>query len=260
MRIRFSFLPRRIGSRGAWRGGCSRHTEPGLGGGRCRCCGLFLDPQLEHAETCSNAKATRQHHACVHAAVCGVKLADPGITTEPNELTASQSRPADILTTAAVPGRSAALDVCVASTNAAAARRDAAQTAFDRKQSHYRNEIGELRQEGIHYRPLVWTADGRPHPAVTRTHQHAADVASKPKRESKSLSCAGGQPRHAQFSRILQRAQSGSSQASSTELCTTRDVSPLSTAGSATTTSTTLGLTQQYVTTTMTLSPSRCRG
>ena len=42
-----------------------------------------------------------------------MKLADPGITTEPRGITASQSRPADIFTTAAVPGRSAVLDVCV---------------------------------------------------------------------------------------------------------------------------------------------------
>ena len=30
----------------------------------------------------------------------------------------------------------------------------------------------------IQYRPLVWTADERPHLAVTRTLQYAADVAS----------------------------------------------------------------------------------
>ena len=29
-----------------------------------------------------------------------------------------------------------------------------------------------------HYRPLVWTADGRPHPALNRTLQFAADIAS----------------------------------------------------------------------------------
>ena len=51
-----------------------------------------------------------------------MKLADPGITTEPRGLTASQSRPADIFTIDAVPGRSAALDVCVTSSIAAAAR------------------------------------------------------------------------------------------------------------------------------------------
>ena len=107
----------------------------GVGGGQCRCCGSFLDPQSEHAETCSTAQAARGHCACVHAVVCGMKLADPGITTEPRGLTASKSRPADIFTTAGVPGRSAALDVCVASSIAAAA-----QAAFDRKLSYYINK------------------------------------------------------------------------------------------------------------------------
>ena len=93
-------------------------------------------------------------------------------------LTASQSRPADILTTTAVPRRSAALDVCAASSTAAAARGDAAQVAFDRELSHHIVDIGELRQQGIHCRPLVWSADGRPHPAVTRTLPYAADIAS----------------------------------------------------------------------------------
>ena len=41
-----------------------------VGGGQCRCCGSFLDPQLEHAETCSTAEATRGHYACVH---CGLR-------------------------------------------------------------------------------------------------------------------------------------------------------------------------------------------
>ena len=66
----------------------------------------------------------------------------------------------------------------MASSMAAAARGDAARATSDRKLTHYRNEIGELRQQNIHYRPLVWTADGRPHPAVTRTLQYAADIAS----------------------------------------------------------------------------------
>ena len=34
------------------------------------------------------------------------------------------------------------------------------------------------RAAGIIFRPMVWTADGRPHPAVTRTLKFAADVAS----------------------------------------------------------------------------------
>ena len=55
----------------------------------------------------------------------------------------------------------------------AAARGDASQEAFDRKLTHDRNELEELRQQSIHHRPLVWTAEGRPHPAVTRTLQDA---------------------------------------------------------------------------------------
>jgi len=87
------------------------------------------------------------------------------------------SRPADILTSAAVPGRSAALDVCVASPNAAAAQGDAAEAAFRRKLRRYRTEIVELGQAGIVFRPMVWTADGRPHPAVMRTLRYAAGIA-----------------------------------------------------------------------------------
>ena len=44
------------------------------------------------------------------------------------------------------------------------------RAAFDRETSHYRTEIPDLRAQGIVY--------GRPHPAVTRTLQYAADIAS----------------------------------------------------------------------------------
>ena len=101
-----------------------------------------------------------------------MELADPGITTEPRGLTASQSRPADIFTTAAVPGRSAAQDVCVASSNAAAARGDAAQAAFDRKLSL------NCAIRAFTTVSLVWTAEGRRHLVVMRTLQYVADIAS----------------------------------------------------------------------------------
>ena len=60
------------------------------------------------------------HHACLRAVLGGLKLADPGITTEPLGLTETHSRPADTFTTAAVPGRRVC--VCVASSNAPAAQ------------------------------------------------------------------------------------------------------------------------------------------
>ena len=114
----------------------------------------------------------------VHAFIGGLRLADAGVTTEPRGLTSTQARPADMFTVAAVPGRRAALDVCVASSNAAAAAGDAAEGAFRRKLRRYRREIPELGRAGISYRPLVWTASGRPHPAVSRTMRFAADLAA----------------------------------------------------------------------------------
>ena len=145
----------------------------------CRLCGLFLDSQVEHGETCSTAEATRGHCACVHAVSGGVKLADPGITTEPRELTETQSRPGDLVSTAAFAGRSATLDVCGAS-----------PTQQQPKETQRRRRLiancligdGKCqtfgRVQGIVYRPLVWTADDRPHQAVTRTLQNAADIAA----------------------------------------------------------------------------------
>ena len=221
--------------------------------------------------TCGNL-----HCRCLASAlrVCSCRslwqeTADPGITTEPTGLTASQSRPADIITTAAVHGRSAALDVCVASSIAAAARGNAAQAAFDRKLTHYRNELGELRQQKIHYRPLVWTADGR-HPGRHSTasvrgrhclYRNGQQMSAKSciadgNTKSKSLSDAEGQLWHVQLCQNPSaREGSGSSQASSTEPCTAGVMSPPLTVGLATTTSTTLRLTQQYLSMTMTFSP-----
>ena len=76
------------------------------GSATCHLCGAPLDPCLSHAETCALAEATRGHYACVRALVNGFRPADPSVTTEPRGLTDAQSRPADIFTTAAVPGRS----------------------------------------------------------------------------------------------------------------------------------------------------------
>ena len=92
-----------------------------------------------------------------------------GLSSQMRALTSTLAGPTNILTTAAVPGRSAALDVCIASPNSAVAGNDATVAAFRRKLWHYRREIPELAAAGISYRPMVWTCAGRPHPAVTRT-------------------------------------------------------------------------------------------
>ena len=179
---------------------------------------------------------------------CGVRFETcrPGIATEPRWLTASQSRLADIFTTSAVTRRIAALDVCVASS----ARGDEAQAALDRTLSHCRNEIGQLRQQGIQCRLLVWTAHVRPHPAVTRTLQYAADIASS--RNGQHISAKSLQRR---WKHEIQIAKNGSSLVSSTEPSITGDTSPLLTVDPAITTMPTPRLTQQHQTTTSPLSP-----
>ena len=171
----------------------------------CQLCGSPLDPHLEHSDCCDRAGATRGHYAVVRELVRGLKLADPAVTTEPRGLTTTQSRPADILTTAAVPGRSAALDVCVASPNASAAAGDAAEAAFRRKLRRYRNEIRELAAAGIAFRPMIWTSNGRPHPAVTRTLCFAAEQAANRSAQASEAKTLLGRWRHEIQIAILRR-------------------------------------------------------
>eukprot|EP00973_Karenia_brevis_P043199 5983498-Karenia_brevis.AAC.1 len=87
--------------------------------------------------------------------------------------------PANILTTAALPGRSAALDVTVTSPENSGADGDAASAAFRGKLCKYANILEELRAAGIAFRPMVWKGDGAPHPAVVRTLCFAAERACR---------------------------------------------------------------------------------
>ena len=98
--------------------------------------------------------STRGHYACVHGRLGGLKLADPTITTEAKGLTEAQSRPADLFTTCFPRAQRGSGRVCVPSSNAAAARVDAAQAAFDREISQYRIEVPDLRGQRILHRLL----------------------------------------------------------------------------------------------------------
>ena len=93
---------------------------------------IILDTQLEHRESCSTAEATRGHYACVHVFFQGLRLADPGITTEPRGLDSQTHNQDGPIFSPPLLSQDAAwlLDVCLASSTAAAARGDAAQAAF----------------------------------------------------------------------------------------------------------------------------------
>ena len=141
-----------------------------VGGGQCRCCGNTQKPGATPKPRGSTTLAFTP-------VVCGMKLADPDITTETRgshcfAIQASRyfhhrccSR------TQSGPGRVCGLLHCSGSSRSCC-------TGDIRSL-----QDGELRQQGINYRPLVWTADGRPHPAVTRTLQYAADIASRRNRQ-----------------------------------------------------------------------------
>eukprot|EP00973_Karenia_brevis_P090516 12402961-Karenia_brevis.AAC.1 len=120
----------------------------------CRQCGQLLDPEMNHCECCAQAESTKGHYAVVRALVEGLRLADSGVVTEPPGLTCTSMRPADILTNAALPGRSAALDVTVASPEATYAGTDAAESDFKRKLRKYKDLIPQLRAAGIAFRPM----------------------------------------------------------------------------------------------------------
>ena len=69
----------------------------------------------------------------------------------------------------------------------------------------YRREISELAAAGIAFRPLVWTADGRPHPAVTRTLQFAAQIAVTRNGQQTSAAALVGRWKHEIQIAILRR-------------------------------------------------------
>ena len=105
-----------------------------------------------------------------------------GVTTELRGLTATQSRPADLFATAAVPGRSAAPDVCVASINAAAAV--AAQASLIEK--HFTSEkISRPACPRHRLSPKGWTAE------VRSRYRSRANVNQRPpaQMETRNLNC-----------------------------------------------------------------------
>ena len=107
-------------------------------------------------------------------------LADPGATPEAPEIIASHPalRPADIFTSAAIPGGMAALDVGIASPDAAGAGDDCVESMWRRKRGAYAEHFEEMRAVGVTYVPIVLSCYGRWHAdsAVTleRVCQQAA--------------------------------------------------------------------------------------
>ena len=136
----------------------------------CRRCGARLDEAGSHALCCALPEATRGHYAVRDAVLPLAHLADPAAVTEARGLIPSVPalRPADILTSAALPGRLAALDIGITSPDASDAGLDCCAAMHNRKRRDYNPFLDELEiQQGIAYRPMVWSTWGREHPETT---------------------------------------------------------------------------------------------
>ena len=143
--------------------------------GPCPRCGGVMDVRGAHSQCCALGAATRGHYMVCHDVHMLASLGDPQTCAEPRGLvpTRPMLRPADILTSATSRGL-AALDVGICSPLATGAGFDCCDATFRRKTRVYKDILGELREQGVHYEPMVWSSFGRPHSATSQTLEQLA--------------------------------------------------------------------------------------
>ena len=127
-------------------------------------------------------KPKKEHYAIRDELLPLAYLADSSAAVETTGLipSAPTLRPADILTSAALPGRLAALDVGVCSPDASGAGGDCCASMFDRKRRDYKRHLHELEvQQGIAYRPLILSTWGRMHPETLQILTNLAMQATR---------------------------------------------------------------------------------
>ena len=157
--------------------GASHAAEPQL----CQQCGAVLAPTAYHASCCAPGASTEGHNDVRDALLDLAKVADA--TSEPEVLglfaSAPDLRPADVLTSALGGNLSHALDVGIAAPLAANAGPDYTESMRKRKVRRYARRQGELEEQRITYRPLIWSAWGREHPDTSSVLVELAKVASR---------------------------------------------------------------------------------
>ena len=147
----------------------------------CGCCGQQrLDAQCFHALCCAGSEKTIGHNRardCVaetfHSADLGTATEVPGLCTAAPTL-----RLADILSRAAHPALTVAVDIGIRAPHASDAGEDAAESMRRDKLDYYEDHIDDLAAQGIVFKPITLTAYGRRHPCATdMLHQAATTVA-----------------------------------------------------------------------------------
>ena len=131
-----------------------------------RCAARALDPCCAHALCCAQGESTKGHNNVRDALLQLASLSDPRAATEPTGLVPSRPmlRPADVLTSAAVPGSLAALDVGIMSPDATGAGDDACAAMHDKKLKDYAAYREEMARNGVVYCPMAFSCYGRVHP------------------------------------------------------------------------------------------------
>ena len=131
-----------------------------------RCGESIVERTAAHGLCCAAPEGTHGHYQARDSLLSLVHLADPAAAVEVPELIADAPalRPADIFTTAALPGCQAALDIGICSPDAAGTGLDCCETMWRKKRGRYADHHDEMRRHGIVYVPVVVSCYGRMHP------------------------------------------------------------------------------------------------
>ena len=148
----------------------------------CGNCGQQrLDAQCYHALCCAGSEKTIGHNRLRDCAAEAFHMADPGTALEVPGLcpAAPTLRPADVLTRGAHPTLIVAVDIGVRAPHASTAGDDAAESMLQEKLDYYGDHLDDLAQQGIVYKPMIFTAYGRRHPSATNMLNHAATTVAR---------------------------------------------------------------------------------
>ena len=146
-----------------------------------RCNATTLQQSCIHALCCSRSESTKGHYCVRDEVLALVHLADSSASTEIRELIPDRPnlRPADIFTSAAIPGRMAALDIGICSPDAGHAGDDCCEEMMRAKLRTYSLYESSLNAQGITYKPLVFSCYGRCHPDCVLTLDYVARRAAR---------------------------------------------------------------------------------
>ena len=145
---------------------------------RCQECGKAIDAWCTHAGVCAKGERNVRHYAVARVCKKCLWMVDPRLTIEPKGLGGQvrERRPADILADLGQGWGEVALDIGVADQEAVYARDDCVREMVGRKRRYYGDIEEVLREMGVSYKPMIWSAEGRPHRDTMRI---IGDVAAK---------------------------------------------------------------------------------